>query len=92
VGGWTPGHSVSTIAGGTRLSAASINPVPSVTVMPSATLAATMSATATNQPWINLDRVIFLTMVFTCITAFLHDGEYAMAYGRAERRRTRPAS
>lgn len=63
--GWTTGQSTSTIAGGTRLSANNMNAVPAVTVAPSATPAIATSEIAANHNWINLDRVISLSMFFT---------------------------
>src|SRR5438045_5005582 len=50
--------------GGTRHSANSRAPVPTVTATPNAMPATTTSTIAANQPWINLDRVISFSMVF----------------------------
>jgi hypothetical protein len=60
-----PGHSSSTIVGGTRHSASKMAPVPTVTVAPSAMLVTITSATAANQTRISLARVIFLNMILT---------------------------
>jgi hypothetical protein len=64
VGDWAPGHSIQMIAPGTRHSANSTAPVPTVTLAPNAMLVTTISATAVNQICITFARVITF-MVFT---------------------------
>jgi hypothetical protein len=66
------------MAGGTKLRANNMAPVPTVTAAPNATPATTTSATPANHTWINLDRVMSFSIVFTLRgAAFLHEGQKA---------------
>ena len=72
------GHSITTIAGGTRHSASSMTAVPTVTLAPDATAATTTSATAANQTQIIFDGVMSFGMGSPCISAVLRREERAL--------------
>jgi hypothetical protein len=61
------GHSIRTMTGGTKHSAKSITPVPTVMLAPNAMPATTTSPTAANQTWITLDRLISFNIKVTSI-------------------------